>query len=381
MFLIGVPTFTLASLGCALSTSVGMLVTFRVIQGLGTAVIFAVTLPTLRRLFPPSRLGSILGINAMTVAIGTCAGPSLAGVILAITDWPWLFLINLPVGVIAVVLGIYAIPASPGEPGDFDWLGAVLAGGAIVAFMLGMRDLAASATLWRAGVLLVVCAGLIVAFLHQERRAVRPVIPLPLWTPVFSLSVMTAFWSFFGQGVAFVALPFLFQSAYGASPLRSALLFTPWPLIIVLAAPISGRLADRIRPSVLAVTGLTIYTIGLVAIACLGDHPATWVVLGATALAGLGFGVFQSPNNRDMQGAAPLRLSASAAAVLNTNRSVAQSTGSGAVSIALVLTGAVSGSIAEEAHAATSVLWVAAAGALFSLIFSAVKLRTITAQG
>ncbi|MCL2783715.1 MAG: MFS transporter, partial [Propionibacteriaceae bacterium] len=172
-------------------------------------------------------------------------------------------------------------------------------------------------------------------------------------------------------------LPFLFQSAYGATPLQSALLFTPWPAIIMIVAPISGRLADRVRPAALALTGLSIYLAGLVAIAALGDHPPTWLVLVATTLAGLGFGIFQSPNNKEMQGSVPMRHASSAAAVLNLNRNVAQSAGSGAVSVALVLTGAGAGSLLQEARAATSVLWVAVAGAAFAVVFSAAKLRTV----
>jgi len=381
LFLIGVPLFTLASLGCALSPNLGTLVTFRAFQGLGTAVLLAVTLPVLRGLFPPEKLGTIMGVNAMVVALGTCAGPTAGGLILGFASWPWLFLINIPLGAAAFALGWYAVPRAKPQAGDFDWQGAVLGGAAAVAFLLGMRDLADVTTLWRSGLLLAACAVLVVFFLRRERRAVRPVIPLPMWNGLFSLSVTTAFWSFFGQGVAFVALPFLFQSAYGATPLQSALLFTPWPVAVMIVAPFSGRLADRMRPSVLALSGLVVYLAGLTVIALLGDNPPTWLVLCATGLAGLGFGIFQSPNNREMQGAAPRRYASSAAAVLNINRNVAQSAGSGAVSVALVLTGAVAGSAALEAHAATSVLWVAVAGALFSVVISAVKLRTVVAAG
>ena len=380
MFLVGVPLFTLSSLGCALSPTLAWLVTCRVLQGLGTAAMLAVTIPVLRSLFPPAKLGSILGINAMTVAIGTCAGPALGGLILGWLSWPWLFLINVPIGVIAIALGIYAVPANRPNPGQYDWQGALLLAGGIAAFLLGMHEVVELTTLWLAGVLLVVCAALVISFIRHERRAARPVLPMSIWNPLFSLSVTTAFCSFFGQGVAFIALPFLFQSAYGVSPLVSALLFTPWPAIIMIVAPISGRLADKVRPSVLAVTGLSVYLVGLLFIALLGDHPATWVVLCATALAGLGFGIFQSPNNREMQGAVPMAHASSGAAVLNLNRNVAQSAGSGAVSMALVLSGAVSGSVLDEAHAATSVMWVAVAGALFAVILSLAKLHTVVSS-
>jgi len=134
-----------------------------------------------------------------------------------------------------------------------------------------------------------------VSVVRAEKAAVNPVLPPSIWNGVFSLSVTTAFATFFGQGVAFVALPFLFQSAYGVSRLRSALLFTPWPAVIVIIGAIAGRLADRVRPSILAPVGLVIFTAGLICLVTLGDHPSLVRVLAYTALAGAGFGLFQFP--------------------------------------------------------------------------------------
>ncbi|WP_162138930.1 MFS transporter [Gryllotalpicola ginsengisoli] len=375
MYLIGVPVFTLASLGCALAPTLGLLVAFRVVQGLGSAVILAVAIPLYRRLFPPEQLGQVLGINAMTVALGTSAGPTLGGLILAALPWPWLFLINVPIGVISFVLAWIVLPAGTPQRGDYDWQGAVWAAAAIASLLVGVRQLAAVATLWHAAVLLAACAVFVALFLRRERMAPRPLIPLGLFTGTFSLTVATAWASFLGQGVAFVALPFLFQSAYHATPLESALLFTPWPLVIVFVAPLAGRVADRVRPAYLALTGLVILTGGLVMLALLGSNPPIWLVLLSTAVCGFGFGTFQSPNNRDMMAAAPLLFSASAAAVLNTNRTIGQSAGSAAVSMALVLSGAAAGSAAEQASAAASVLWIAVLAAVLAVALSAAKLR------
>jgi len=380
LFLTGVPVFTLASLGCALSTSLPMLVAFRAVQGLGSATLFAVIIPIMRMMFPAARMGVIFGINAMATALGVTLGPALGGLILAHLTWPWLFLINVPVGVLAFGMALYAVPQHDGRLGEYDGAGALTIGLAIALFVIGVHLIVDVKTLWIAGLMVIGAVGFVVLFLRAERRASRPVLPLPMWNGVFSLAVLTAFWSFFGQGVAFVALPFLFQSAYGATPLQSALLFTPWPAVIVLVAPLSGRLADRFRPAVLAVAGLVVFTAGLVLLATLGSHPATWWVLTCTAICGLGFAFFQSPNNREMQGAVPMSMASSGAAVLNLNRSVAQSAGAGAVSIALVLFGATAGSTLLEARAATSVLWVAVIGAVASIVFSAAKLRTVVRQ-
>jgi DHA2 family multidrug resistance protein-like MFS transporter len=375
LFTIGVPLFTLASLGCALSPTLGWLVATRVLQGVSASMVFAVAIPILRNLTPPQRLGSVLGINAMIVALGTCAGPSLSGLILAGLTWPWLFLINVPLGVLATVLGLTALPHRPPDRARLDPMGWLLGGGATATFLLGVHQLADVTTVWSGLVLLAACVVLVIVFIRVERRTAAPVIPLRLFTSPFSLAVGAAFWSFFGQGVAFVALPFLFQSAYGATPLQSALLFTPWPLIIVVVAPIMGRLADRMSSPLLAAIGLTIFTIGLVSLALLGAHPPLWQVLCSTALAGLGFAVFQSPNNRDMMSAAPLLLAGPAAMILNVNRSLGQSAGAGAVSMALILTGASAGSLATQSSAANGVLYVAVAGSAVAVVVSLVKLR------
>jgi DHA2 family multidrug resistance protein-like MFS transporter len=375
MFVIGTPIFTLASLGCALSPSLGWLVTGRVVQGMAAAMIFAVTIPIYRRLFPPQRLGFVLGLNAMVVAIGISAGPALGGLILGNLSWPWLFLINVPIGTIATVLGASFIPHRQPQRTSYDLGGALVAAAAIASFLVGIHQLADVGTLWVAGLLLLASAALIFAFVQIERRVVRPVIPPDLFTGRFSLAVLTAFWSFFGQGVAFIALPFLFQTAYHATPLQSALLFTPWPVVIVIVAPLSGRLADRYSSSLLAVIGLSIFTLGLLSLALLGGHPPVWQVLASTALCGFGFAVFQSPNNRDMMAAAPMKYASSAAGILNINRSLAQSIGAGAVSMALVLAGASTISLASQARAANSVLLVGVAGAAVSVVISIAKLR------
>lgn len=383
-FLIGTPVFTLASLLCALSPTLGTLVASRILQGAAAALIFAVVIPTYRQIFPATRLGFVLGLNAMIVALGTCAGPTLGGVILANLSWPWLFLINVPLGAIATLLVLGGLPGRTKEAaaevnvrGSLDFAGSAIAGLTIASFLLGVHQLADRNSFWMAIGLLALCGVLGVLFVRREHRSPVPVLPPAMFTGRFLLALLAAFWSFFGQGVAFVALPFLFQTAYHASPLESALLFTPWPLIIVVVAPISGRLADSHSPAVLAAVGLSIFTVGMLTLALLGGSPPVWQVLACTALTGFGFAIFQSPNNRDMMSSAPTRLSGSAAGMLNINRTLSQSAGAGAVSMALVLTGASTASLASQAHAASAVLYVAVAGAAIAAVISFVRIGAV----
>jgi MFS transporter, DHA2 family, multidrug resistance protein len=374
LFLVGAPLFTLASLLCALSPTLELLVASRVFQGVTSSLLFAVVIPSYRRLFPASRLGFVLGLNAMIVALGTCAGPTLGGLILADLSWPWLFLINVPIGVVASLLVLAGMPRTPSARLPLDVRGSLVAAAAIASFLLGVHQLSDARTFWLGCVLVLATGGLGYGFVVAERRAVRPVLPLRMFSPALLLALQSAFWSFFGQGVAFVALPFLFQTAYGASPLESALLFTPWPLVIVIVAPLSGRLADSWSPTVLAAVGLVLFTLGLAWLALLGGHPPVAEVLAATAFTGFGFAVFQSPNNREIMAATPGTLSAPGAGLLNINRTLSQSAGAGAVSMALVLTGASAGSVAQQAHAANGVLVVAVVGAALAVVACLVRM-------
>jgi DHA2 family multidrug resistance protein-like MFS transporter len=251
----------------------------------------------------------------------------------------------------------------------------VLIAAAISCFLLGIRGVGATSTLPVSVALLVLTVVLVGFFVRHEARSANPVIPLGLFTRPFSLAVLTAACSFFGQGTAFVALPFLFQESFGDSALRSALLFTPWPLVIVVVAPLSGRAADRVSPRLLALIGLVVLAGGLLSLALLPDGASTVDILVRTGVCGLGFAVFQSPNNRDMMAAAPLRLAGSAAGVLNLNRTVSQSTGSGAVGVLFVIAGVATGSAAAHTHAVSLVLTVGAAVTAVGAVLAAVRLR------
>ncbi|WP_380260488.1 MFS transporter [Kineococcus sp. GCM10028916] len=375
LFLVGLPVFAVASIACAAASTLGLLVAARVVQGIGSSLILAVPIPTYRHVFPPERLGSALGLNAMTVALGTSAGPTLGGLLLSVAPWPWLFLVNVPIAAVSFVLGLRHLPRVPARPGRFDASGSVLIAAAISCFLLGIRGVGATSTLPLSVALLVLAVVLVGFFVRHEARSANPVIPLGLFTRPFSLAVLTAACSFFGQGTAFVALPFLFQESFGDSALRSALLFTPWPLVIVVVAPLSGRAADRVSPRLLALIGLVVLAGGLLSLALLPDGASTVDILVRTGVCGLGFAVFQSPNNRDMMAAAPLRLAGSAAGVLNLNRTVSQSTGSGAVGVLFVIAGVATGSAAAHTHAVSLVLTVGAAVTAVGAVLAAVRLR------
>jgi MFS transporter, DHA2 family, multidrug resistance protein len=365
----GLALFTVGSLGCALSHTLASLIAFRFLQGFGGAAIMSVGPALYRTIFPSRLLGVALGISALTVASSAAAGPTIGGLILAVLPWPWLFAINVPIGIFDVVLAGRTLPRLPGHGGRFDWPSAALAAPAIALLVTGVDGL--SRALARLAVIGTLASGLIFGalFIARQRRIPHPMLPLDLFASArFSLAAGTSFCSFVAQGLAFVALPFLFQSVYGYSAFGSGLLFTPWPLSIAVVAPFAGRLADRYPAPVLSTCGLVVFGAGLELLARLGAHAAAPDIIWRASVCGLGFGFFQSPNNREIMGNAPRERSGSASGVLATVRVTGQALG--AAFTAVVLGRGGTGAV----HAA---LFLAGATAAGAAAVSALRLRSL----
>lgn len=328
LYIAGLALFTLASLGAALSRTLEVLLVFRALQGLGAAATLSIGPSLYRVIFPSRLLGAAMGVSALVVAGGYASGPTLGGLLLAVADWPWLFAMNVPLGLLALSLALRALPVEPRRRGGFDMLGAVFSATMLASFFLGMDALGHGAG---GGEILALLAASVAAgwlFLRRQRRASYPLLPLTLFDePRFTLAVMVSGLAFIGQGLAFVALSFLYQQEMGLSPLQTAWLFTPWPLTIMFAAPLAGRLADRVNPTALSTLGLALLLGGLVSLALLDGDARVIDSLWRTALCGLGFGLFQAPNNREMMSSVPKARSANASGVMSTTRTIGQSLG------------------------------------------------------
>lgn len=390
-FTAGLAIFTLASLGCALAHSVDLLILMRVLQGIGGAAMLSIGPAILRTVFPNRLLGRILGFNAVLVATGTAVGPVLGGTLLAALGWEWVFAINVPLGVVAVGLSWQAIPDNrrPAQA-RFDTAGALwsaLAMGALIMAADTCARLAEPGQSGRAALmasaygLVAILAG--VAFVRGQRRAPEPLLPLDMFANArFSLAALTSLASFVGQGIAFVALPFLFQSGYGYTAFESAALFTPWPLGIVLVAPTAGRLADRLAPALLASVGLAVFTLGLILLALLPDHAQAWDIGWRALVCGMGFGFFQSPNNRELLSSATRERSGNASGVLAIMRTFGQCLGAALLGVILAIytaaaiaQGQPQMSAAQDGDAIRLSLWLAAAATALATLVSASRLR------
>jgi DHA2 family multidrug resistance protein-like MFS transporter len=335
---IGLAVFTAASLGCALSTSLPMLVTMRVLQGLGGAGLMSVNTALIRFIFPRAQLGRGLGLNSLIVATSSALGPTVAAAILSVAAWPWLFAVNVPIGLAAVAL-LRNLPLTPRARHAFDWPSVFLNAaffGLFIATLDGIGFAGANlATLAEFATFVVVAT----LFIRRMLILPAPMLPVDLFRrPIFALSVATSVSSFMAQTGAYVAVPFFMQSAGGMSETSTGLLMTPWPLTVALVAPISGRLSDRFPAGLLGGIGLAVMTAGMLLIGLLPAAPAWWDVAWRMSLAGGGFALFQAPNNRLLLTSVPRERSGAGSGMLSTARLLGQSTGATMVALCFRMT-------------------------------------------
>ncbi|MGF7177203.1 MFS transporter [Azospirillum doebereinerae] len=342
----GLAVFTVASLACALSDSLPLLTAARVLQGFGAAGIMSVSLALVRHIYPAAQLGRGVGYNALIVAVSSAAGPSIAAVILSVASWPWLFAVNVPIGLAALVIAAKSLPRSARSGHRFDALSAGLNAATLGLLIVGFKGLDGGQPGWLTGVELVAALGFGVTLVRRELAQAAPLLPVDLLRrPVFALSVVTSVCSFAAQNIAFVALPFFFEDVLRRSQGDTGLLMTPWPVAVAVIAPLAGRLADRYEPSLLSGAGLSLFAAGLGAMALLPPDPAFADVAWRMVLAGLGFGLFQTPNNKVLVTSAPKERSGGASGIQATGRLLGQTLGAAAVGVLFSALGKADGTV------------------------------------
>ncbi len=371
IYLGGITLFTLASLACALSDSLAMLTAVRVIQGIGAAGMMSVNTALLRYIVPEKKLGAAIGLNAVVVAGAATVGPTLAGLILSKLSWPWLFALNLPLGLFAIAVGWRNLPDSDQIKRPFDILSAVLTALMFGSVVITIDSIGHQAAIAIIAGQLAVCVIATTMLVRRERKASRPMLPLDLLAlPIFSMSVATSVASFSAQMLAMTALPFELQSNFGFSPLEVGLLLMPWPLAVAIAAVVSGRLSDRFSPAVLGGVGLLCLAGGLFLMATVPAHPQATDIIWRMAICGAGFGLFQSPNNRTLITSAPRPRSGAASGMLGVSRLTGQSIGTALVALLLARLGMVG---------ANTSLFLGAAFALVAATLSVARFRAFKA--
>jgi DHA2 family multidrug resistance protein-like MFS transporter len=340
IYLGGLLLFTLASLGCAMAWSLDSLLVARTLQGLGASGVMSVNTAMVRFIYPSRMIGRGFGHNALVVATAFTLGPTIASGILAIGHWPWLFAINLPFGIIAMLIGLKTLPPTPRAVHSFDFFGAVLAAGCLGLFIIGIGSAAHKAS--PPLVIVALIASLALGWILMRRQADHPapMLPIDLFRrPVFALSTATAVCSFAVQGLAFVSLPFYFEEVLLRSQVETGFFMTPWPLVVAIMAPIGGRLSDRYPAGILGGLGLALLGIGMALLAMLPATPGVANIVWRMAICGLGFGFFQTPNMRALMSSAPAGRSGSASGIVATARLTGQTIGAALAALCFSLAG------------------------------------------
>ena len=301
LYLIAIVLFALGSALCALATSLPMLVTFRVLQGLGGGMLMPLGMTILTRAAGPERIGRVMAVMGIPMLLGPIFGPILGGYLIDVASWHWIFLINVPIGIAALVYSAIALPKDDVQPSEsFDWLGMVLLSPGLALFLYGVSTIPETGTFFATKVVVPVVIGtvLIVAFVPWAlaRRNIHPLIDLRLFQnrnmtiAVISMSLFAI--SFFGAGLLF---PLYFQQVRGEDALHAGLLLAPQGFGAMITMPIAGILADKIGPGKIVIAGITVTAIGLAMFSTLTDTTSYGFLMLSLFVMGLGMGGTMMP--------------------------------------------------------------------------------------
>ena len=352
----GFVVFTVGSLLCGLSPSVGWLIGFRVLQGIGAALILALGLALVTEAFPPQERGRALGIAGSIVSIGIVTGPTLGGVIIENLSWHWIFFVNVPIGILGTYLVWRNIPATRPPGGQaFDFGGAATLCLGLLGILLGLTTGQQEGfTSPQALGLFVFGIFFLLALLYIQRRHPQPIIdPVLFRNRLFTVNLVTGLLVFVGLGSG-VLIPFYLETVLGYSVQQVGLLLAVVPIALGIVSPISGVLSDRVGSRPISVLGLAVTLLGYLALSTLSTETTAVGFMLRYVLVGVGVGLFQSPNNSAMMGTAPRERLGVASGLLAMTRNLGQTVGIavlGALWAALVF-GAAGGPVAGGATAA-----------------------------
>jgi EmrB/QacA subfamily drug resistance transporter len=351
LYTYGFAIFTLASVGCGLSPSLGVLIGFRVLQALGAAMLQANSVALIATAIPEASLGRAIGIQGAAQAIGLALGPTVGGLLIGIAGWRSIFFLNGPVGVIGLVLAWLLLPRSRdlAPRVRFDWLGLGFFGPAVVAFLLALNVAGNSG--WVAPLLLLGGAALLGGlFIRRERHTGSPMIDLQLFRNLdFTAGIVSGLLSYLVLFAVLFVVPFFLEHARHLSTTRAGLELGVLPIALAIVAPFAGRARDRIGARIPTVTGMLLVAASLVGLAVLGRSSPAFVVLLAGI--GVGLGLFTPATNAAIMAAAPREHSGMAGGILNLTRGLGTAIGVAVTGLVLALRNAER--LHASAHAVT----------------------------
>jgi EmrB/QacA subfamily drug resistance transporter len=373
VYLAGFGLFVAASATCAFAGSVEMLIGARAVQAVGAAMLAATSPAILINAFPEDQRGRALGFQATAVYIGLALGPGLGGWLTAAFGWSAVFLVNVPIGICALLLGARVLPRDPvraGEREAFDFVGAAIFSVMLVVLIFGLNQVHAWG--WTSPLFLgcmLLAALTLVLFILVERRSPSPMLDLRVFAArAFSASVISATLNYLSIFTMTFLLPFFLIQARGLSVAAAGLVLTAQPLVMAVTAPVSGVVSDRIGARVPATAGMLIIAVGLGILAWLGLDAPLVTVVATLMLIGIGVGLFTSPNTSAALGTVPRAERGVASGVLATARNLGMLLGigiAGAIFTTLLAESTGAPTPEQIAYAASVGL---ASGAAFALI-------------
>lgn len=299
VFRFGVLLFSAGSLLCGIAYNLPLLVGARMVQAIGAACTMSTSQGIITQVFPANERGRALGLSGTFVALGTMVGPPLGGFIVSILSWQYIFLINVPIGILAFVFGMKMLPKDAGASGEkLDGTGALLFVIAIVSLfgsLIQGQESGYDRPYITAGFVIAVIA--LVLFFTIERRMETPLLNLQIFkNRLFSISILCGFITFVAISCSNIIQPFYLQYVLKLSPAVTGLFMMVYPLILSVVAPISGHLSDKIGSEFLTFLGLMFTSAGLLMMSTLNEMTPLWTMVIFIGIMSLGNGLFQSPN-------------------------------------------------------------------------------------
>ncbi|GAA5088119.1 DHA2 family efflux MFS transporter permease subunit [Nocardia iowensis] len=335
IYLVGLAVFTAASLWCGLSGSIAMLIAARAVQGIGAALMTPQTMAVITRTFPPDKRGAAMGLWGGVAGLATLIGPILGGVLVDGLGWEWIFIVNVPLGIIAFALAVWLVPALPTNQHKFDIPGVLLSGVGMFLVVFGIQE--GNSYDWSLRIWVMIGLGLVVlgAFaVNQARNSGEPLLPLSLFKDRnFALS-NTAI-AAMGAAVTAFMVPsyFYLQAVRELSPTESALVFAPMAIVTGIFAPFIGKFADRVQPRIVPTIGFGLFAVSIFWFSALmtPDSSIVWFLVSA-ALAGFANACIWGPLASTATHNLPVQQAGAGAGVYNTTRQVGSVLGSAAIS-------------------------------------------------
>ncbi len=330
LYMGGLVLFTLGSMLCGLAPSVGWLIGFRALQGLGATFMQALGSAMVTEIFPANERGRALGTIGSIVSVGIAVGPPLGGMLIGLIGWQSIFWVNVPVGILTWFILTRFVPSSPvGRPGQrFDAAGAAILFTTLGAYALGMTLGQSQGFSLPLVIVLLAAAGVgLVIFLLVENRVRQPMVDLKLFRSVlFSTNLLMAFLVFVVLSGGFI-LPFFLQNVMGYSTQIVGFLMMATPIAMGLISPLAGTLSDKFGSRLISLLGLVFLVFACLGIGTLHQGVTPLGIVVRLIPLGLGFGLFQSPNNSAIMGAAPRERLGVASGLMSLSRTLGSATG------------------------------------------------------